>query len=190
MSSRFQQAFEYALEKHREQKRKGSSVPYISHLMSVSALVMEACGDEDQAIAGLLHDVPEDQGGRPALEEIRARFGERVAHIVEGCTDTFEEPKPDWKIRKQQYIEHLKHADNDTKLVSLADKLHNARSILADYRQIREEIWKRFKRGRNEQLWYFGALAAAFEASRSQPGIARLLDEFQRVRRDLEQETR
>ncbi len=188
MNNRFQQAFEYALEKHGGQKRKGTQVPYISHLMSVAALVMEACGDDDQAIAALLHDVPEDQGGRSALEEIRARFGERVAHIVEGCTDTFEDPKPDWRIRKQQYIEHLKHSDSDTRLVSLADKLHNARSILADYRQIREEIWKRFKRGRDEQLWYFRELAVVFEQSRSQPGMARLLDEFQRVRRDLEQE--
>ena len=105
MTGRFAEAFEYAAELHREQTRKGSEIPYLSHLMAVASLVMENGGDEDQAVAALLHDGPEDQGGRATLKEIRRRFGERVASIVEGCTDTFESPKPRWKPRKLGYLE-------------------------------------------------------------------------------------
>src|SRR5580700_7168989 len=130
-----QRAFRYAAKWHAGQSRKATAVPYLSHLMAVASLVLEAGGDEDMAIAALLHDVVEDCGGMPRLREVRKMFGARVAKIVEGCTDTFVEPKPDWIERKRGYIEEVKHADDDTRLVSASDKLHNVRTILTDYRK-------------------------------------------------------
>src|SRR5271154_3673073 len=119
-----QRAFTYAAKWHAGQARKATTVPYLSHLMAVASLVLEAGGDEEMAIAALLHDVVEDCGGMPRLREIRKQFGARVARIVEGCTDSFVEPKPDWLLRKKDYIRELKHADAETRLVSAADKLH------------------------------------------------------------------
>ncbi|HHJ14715.1 MAG TPA: HD domain-containing protein [Gammaproteobacteria bacterium] len=126
---RFESALAFAT-----QARKGTRIPYLSHLLAVSALVLESGGDEDQAIAALRHDAVEDQGGRPALEEIRRRYGDRVAAIVEGCSDTDVIPKPPWKERKQAYVDHLAEAQPDVLLVSLADKVHNLRSIVLDHR--------------------------------------------------------
>ena len=140
---RFQRAFRYAAKMHEGQARKQTAVPYLSHLMAVASLVLEAGGDEDLAIAALLHDVVEDCGGMPRLREIHKQFGPRVAHIVEGCTDTFVEPKPEWSERKRGYLNEVKHADAETRLVSASDKLHNVRTILADYRKDGEAIWKR-----------------------------------------------
>jgi (p)ppGpp synthase/HD superfamily hydrolase len=134
-------------------------VPYLSHLMAVASLVLEAGGDEDMAIAALLHDVVEDCGGMPRLREVRKRFGPRVAKIVEGCTDSFVEPKPEWLERKKKYLREVKHADVETRLVSAADKLHNVRTILADYRQDGESVWKRFSGKREGTLWYYRALS-------------------------------
>lgn len=185
LTGRFREAFSYAADKHQRQARKGSSVPYLSHLMAVTALVLEAGGDEDQAIAALLHDVPEDQGGRAALDEIRTKFGERVAEVVEACTDTFEEPKPEWRSRKQRYVDHLPQAPADAHLVSAADKLHNARAILSDYREAGEKLWPRFKRGRDEQLWYFDALIRAFRGSSRDERVRRIVDELERTVREL-----
>ena len=136
LSRRYAEAFAYASALHARQVRKGTNVPYLSHLMSVSALVLEDGGDEDEAIAGLLHDAVEDQGGRPTLEEIERRFGEKVARIVLACSDSETEPKPPWRERKERYVAHIRHAEADVRRVSSADKLHNARSILADYRVI------------------------------------------------------
>jgi len=127
--------------------------------MSVAALVLEAGGDEDLAIAALLHDVVEDCGGEPMLEEVRRRFGDRVAHIVDGCTDAYTVPKPPWRQRKEEYLQHLKDADGDVRLVSAADKLHNAREILKDVRELGEPVWDRFKGKREGTLWYYRALA-------------------------------
>ncbi len=141
---RLQRAFRYAAEKHAGQTRKQTAVPYLSHLMAVASLVLEAGGDEDMAIAALLHDVVEDCGGMPRLREVRKQFGPRVAKIVEGCTDSFGEPKLEWMERKKGYLREVKDADAETRLVSAADKLHNVRTILADYRRDGESIWKRF----------------------------------------------
>ncbi len=127
--------------------------------MAVASLVLEAGGDEEMAIAALLHDVVEDCGGMPRLEEIRRQFGARVARIVEGCTDSFGEPKPEWIERKKDYLREVKHADSETRLVSASDKLHNVRTILADYRQDGEEIWKRFNGKKEGTLWYYRALS-------------------------------
>jgi (p)ppGpp synthase/HD superfamily hydrolase len=154
-----QRAFRYAAEKHYGQTRKQSAVPYLSHLMAVASLVLEAGGDEDMAIAALLHDVVEDCGGMPRLREIRKQFGPKVAKIVEGCTDSFGEPKPEWVERKKDYLREVKHAGVETRLVSASDKLHNVRTILADYRQHGEAIWTRFTGKREGTLWYYRALS-------------------------------
>ena len=143
--------------------------------MGVSSLVLEAGGDEDLAIAALLHDVVEDCGGMPMLKQVRRRFGTRVAKVVDGCTDAYTEPKPPWRERKESYISHLKKADTDTRLVSAADKLNNVRSILSDYRQLGEAVWSRFNGGREGTLWYYRTLCDEF-----------LRDKRNRITRDLE----
>jgi (p)ppGpp synthase/HD superfamily hydrolase len=160
---RLQRAFRYASEKHSGQTRKQTAVPYLSHLMGVASLVLEAGGDEDLAIAALLHDVVEDCGGMPRLREIRKQFGPRVARIVEGCTDSFVEPKPEWIERKKEYLREVKHADAETRLVSASDKLHNVRTILADYRQDGEAIWPRFNGKKEGTLWYYRALSDEYQ---------------------------
>ena len=162
-SNRFEEALLYATRLHANQARKGSGIPYISHLLAVCALVMEHGGDEDQAIAALLHDSAEDQGGYKTLDDIRARFGERVARLVAELSDTFETPKPPWRARKEAYLAHLPHAAPDSLLISLADKVHNARSILADHDAIGEEIWTRFNHGREGTLWYYRSLVGIFQ---------------------------
>ena len=155
-------AFAFAAEKHKTQTRKASTIPYIAHLMGVASLVLEAGGDEDLAIAALLHDVVEDCGGAPMLREVRLSFGKRVAKVVEGCTDADTDPKPPWRERKEKYLAHLITADADTLLVSAADKLNNVRSILSDYRAIGESVWSRFHGGRDGTLWYYRTLRDVF----------------------------
>ena len=175
LGSRLQRAFRYAAEKHDGQTRKQSAVPYLSHLMAVASLVLEGGGDEDMAIAALLHDVVEDCGGMPRLREIRKQFGHRVAKIVEGCTDSFGEPKPEWVERKKDYLREVKHAGAETRLVSASDKLHNVRTILADYRQHGEDIWTRFTGKRDGTLWYYRALSDEYRR-RSPNRITRELE--------------
>jgi (p)ppGpp synthase/HD superfamily hydrolase len=182
LTRRFEQALLFATRKHAGQIRKGTPAPYISHLMGVAGLVLEAGGDEDLAIAALLHDVVEDCGGAPMLEEIRHRFGKRVAHVVEGCTDTDLDPKPPWRERKENYIKHLRTADADVRLVSAADKVHNSRHILTDYHEVGEEIWERFSGQREGTLWYYCALLKEFR--RRKPN--RLVNELERVFKELE----
>lgn len=184
LGHRFEQAFLFAAEKHADQKRKKTGIPYIAHLLGVASLVLEAGGDEDLAIAALLHDVVEDCGGAPVQKEVRQRFGKRVAHIVEGCTDTDQVPKPPWRKRKADYIKHLQgeDADAEIRLVSAADKLHNARSILTDYREVGESIWERFAGGREGTLWYYRALVEVFREHSSN----RLVEELDRVVTELE----
>ena len=163
LGPRLQRAFRYAAEKHAGQTRKQTSVPYLSHLMAVAALVLEAGGDEDMAIAALLHDVVEDCGGMPRLREIRKLFGARVAGIVDGCTDAYVEPKPEWRTRKEEYLREVKHADTATRLVSAADKLHNVRTIIADYRRDGDTVWGRFKGKKEGTLWYYRALSDEYQ---------------------------
>lgn len=162
LGPRFLRAFHFAAEKHAGQTRKASTIPYIAHLMGVASLVLEFGGDEDMAIAALLHDVVEDCGGASVLSEVRRQFGSRVAKIVDGCTDSDTEPKPPWRGRKQAYIRHLKSADAETRLVSAADKLNNVRSILSDRREVGESVWGRFSGGREGTLWYYRALLEEF----------------------------
>lgn len=166
--SDFEQALSFATRLHERQLRKGTDIPYISHLISVAGLVLEEGGNRDEAIAALLHDAIEDQaeayaGGPNALrDEIRKQFGAPVLRIVEGCTDTEIVPKPPWRQRKEAYIAHLEHASASVLLVSCADKLHNARAILADYRVIGDVLWDRFNGGKAGSLWYYRSLAEVF----------------------------
>jgi (p)ppGpp synthase/HD superfamily hydrolase len=162
LTERFGQALVFAFQLHNPQWRKGSQTPYIAHPLGVASLVLEDGGDEDEAIAALLHDAAEDQGGLETLEQIRGRFGERVASIVDGCTDTYETPKPPWRQRKIDYIAHLRAASPSIWRVSLADKLHNGRAILADLRSQGEQVWQRFNGGKSGSLWYYRNLAQVF----------------------------
>lgn len=175
LGPRLRRAFCYAAEQHDGQTRKQTMVPYLSHLMAVAGLVLEAGGDEDLAIAALLHDVVEDCGGMPRLREIRKQFGPRVAKIVEGCTDAFVVPKPEWLKRKKDYLREVKHADVETRLVSASDKLHNVRTILADYRHEGEAVWSRFTGKKKGTLWYYRALSDEYQR-RSPNRITRELE--------------
>ncbi len=165
LTERFEVALAYASAAHRAQVRKGSGIPYVSHLLAVAALVLEAGGDEDQAIAGLLHDAVEDQGGLARLDDIRARFGDRVADIVWACTDSHEQEKIDWRVRKEAYIEGMAAKPADALLVSLADKTHNLSAIARDHAALGDAVWDRFTGGKDGTLWYYAALADAFEAA-------------------------
>lgn len=169
LTDRFDRALLYATHVHGGQVRKGTSTPYVAHLLAVAATVLEYGGNEDLAIAALLHDCVEDQGGCARLEDVRNRFGERVARIVRACSDSLAdtakgERKAHWKERKLAYIAHLQDADEDILRVSLADKVHNARAILRDLRKpdVGEEIWTRFSQPKAETLWYYRSLAETF----------------------------
>lgn len=176
-------AFAFATTLHADQKRKGpDGAPYISHLLGVCSLVLEAGGEDEQAAAALLHDAAKDKGGRAQLERIRSRFGDRVASIVEACSDTFEDPKPEWRPRKEAYVEHLRGASSDELLVACADKLYNARSILRDFRRVGPAVFERFNAGRTETLWYYLAVADALGASELESW---LVDELRRTVREL-----
>jgi GTP pyrophosphokinase len=163
-------ALDYAALHHDGQRRKGTNIPYLAHLLGACALVLDYGGDEDQAIAGLLHDVIEDCGEQHRAV-VRATFGDRVADMVEGCTDGVpdsEGVKAPWRERKEAYLAHLRDASADTLLVSACDKLHNARAIAADVRGIGADVFTRFKAGRDGTLWYYGALLDVFGARMGQ----------------------
>jgi len=163
LSSRYEAALVMATQLHASQKRKGTSVPYVSHLLAVSSLVLEHGGNENQAIAALLHDAVEDQGGLSTLDKIRDGFGDVVADIVDHCTDAYEDPKPEWRIRKEEFVASIAEKPLDAALVSCADKLHNARAILNDLRSLGDELWGRFTGGKEGTLWYYQSLAGAFD---------------------------
>jgi (p)ppGpp synthase/HD superfamily hydrolase len=187
LTDRFDRALLYATHVHGGQVRKETSIPYVAHLLAVAATVLEYGGSEDMAIAGLLHDAVEDQGGETRLGDIRSRFGDRVADIVRSCSDSIVDSsagqqKEDYHIRKTRYIEHLGTVDQETLLVSLCDKIHNARSILRDLRkpEIGSRVWERFKKPKSDTLWYYRGLANAFQ--KFLPGqLANELDEIVRV---------
>jgi (p)ppGpp synthase/HD superfamily hydrolase len=174
---RFRDALTYAARLHAGQLRKGTSIPYVSHLLAVAAIAIEHGADEDEAIAALLHDTVEDQGGRRRLLEIRRKFGGNVAAIVEGCTDAIApkgKPKPEWRSRKQAYISHLADASPSVLLVSAADKLHNAQSILAELETRGPICFEKFNGKRDGTLWYYRALVSAFSAHGTSPLVAAL----------------
>jgi (p)ppGpp synthase/HD superfamily hydrolase len=180
---RFEEALVYTTRLHNTLFRKGTRIPYIAHLIAVTSLVIEWGGDEDMAIAALLHDAVEDQGGLKTLAEIRQRFGERVARIVEACSDSHETPKPPWRARKDAYLRRLQNEPKDAHIVSLADKLHNARSILFDLRHSGLAVLDRFNGGREGTLWYYRSLVEIFQRIDQLAGV----EELKRVVSEIEQ---
>ena len=192
LTARFTRAADYARSIHIE-RRKGTGIPYMSHLLGVASLVMGEAGHggltvtEDMVIAALLHDAAEDHGGLRRLEDIEANFGANVARMVEGLSDTLAEDsnhKEEWEVRKQRYLDRLRNEPEDVRLISAADKLYNARAVLADYREIGGKVWERFKRGRKEQMWYFKSLIEVFKSFEGN----RIVGELDRVVAELERE--
>ncbi len=190
-TDRLTRAVEYGRHLHIE-RRKGTGIPSMAHLFGVASLVMGEAGltgfpvTEDMVLAALLHDAVEDHGGAARLEDIRQNFGDDVARMVEGLSDTLaEDPdeKESWEERKQGYIDRLRDEPADVRLISAADKLYNARSILEDYRLIGPEVWKRFKRSRDLQIWYYDTILEVFKSA----GKMRIVDELERVVDELRQ---
>jgi (p)ppGpp synthase/HD superfamily hydrolase len=177
---KLEHALLYAYRLHRNQVRKGTGTPYITHLLAVASIVGENGGTEDEVVAALLHDAPEDQGGEATLRDIRLRFGDEVAEIVDGCTDTYQDPKPPWRERKERYLAHLANAPDSVRLVSSADKLHNARSVLSDYRLVGEDLWTRFNGKKVGTLWYYRAIVDTL------PDENPIIEELDRVVTELE----
>lgn len=174
LSTRFNEALVYAAQLHATQRRKGSDTPYVAHLLAVASLVLEHGGDEDTAIAALLHDAVEDQGGPATRAAIAERFGEPVAAIVDACSDAQSFPKPPWRERKLAHLEVVRGADRATRLVLAADKLHNVRSLLADHAREGEAIWSRFRGGRDGTLWYYRAMAEILDGPEACALVAEL----------------
>jgi GTP pyrophosphokinase len=182
LSSRFSDALLYAAELHAAQQRKVSGEPYLAHLLGAASVVLDYGGNEDEAIAALLHDAIEDQGGPAARAEIQRRFGEQVAAIVEGCTDTDAFPKPPWRQRKEAFLERLRAAPPSVRLVVAADKLHNLRALAREYRRLGEGLWKHFQGGREGTLWYHRSVVEILQTG----GNALLVEELQRTLEELE----
>lgn len=179
---KFEEALLYAARLHRDQTRKGTDTPYVTHLLAVASIIGESGGTENEVVAALLHDAPEDRGGKERLQDIRKRFGDEVAEIVAGCTDTYEDPKPEWRPRKEAYVAQVATAPASVQLVSAADKLHNARSILADLRSLGDELWDRFTGDKEGTLWYYRALVEAYAGAGANP----IVEELDRVVREIE----
>jgi len=182
LTERFERALVYSYQLHVTQRRKSTDAPYFAHLMAVAALVLEHGADEDTAIAALLHDAVEDQGGTATRDEIERRFGARVACIVDGCTDTDQHPKPPWRARKEAYLAHLAEADDAVRLISAADKLHNVRDLTAAYRRDGEAVWLNFRGGRDGTRWYYQAVLAELRRRGPQTlveELARAVAEFE-----------
>jgi (p)ppGpp synthase/HD superfamily hydrolase len=184
LGRRFDDAFAYAHAVHAGHTRKGNGVPYIGHLMGVASIVIDDGGSEDEAIAALLHDAPEDCGGRARLEDIRTRFGETVAKIVEDCTDSWDDPKGPWAERKQQYVEHARTLAASSLRVSAADKVHNSYAILRDLRNVGDTVWERFNASADDILAYYQSLVRSYREA----GGGRLVDELDRIVRAIERE--
>jgi (p)ppGpp synthase/HD superfamily hydrolase len=184
LTQRFDEAVWYAHEAHRSQVRKGSDVPYVSHLLGVASIVLDDGGGEDEAVAALLHDAAEDQGGHARLEDIRARFGDGVAQIVEDCTDSWSQPKEPWLERKQAYIQRARKLTGPSLRVSAADKVHNAYAILRDLRNQGERTWERFNATADDVLAYYESLVRAYREA----GGGKLVDELDRIVRGIQRE--
>jgi (p)ppGpp synthase/HD superfamily hydrolase len=174
LSPRFSEALTYVAALHAQQRRKVSGEPYIAHLLAVAAIVLEHGGNEDEAIAALLHDAVEDQGGEATLDEIRRRFGETVAETVAGCSDTMTSPKPAWRQRKEAHIAHLREASPSVRLVVAADKLHNVASLMREYRRRGESLWPIFHGGRDGTFWYYRSVTDVLKQAAATPIVEEL----------------
>jgi GTP pyrophosphokinase len=186
LTARFEGALTLACELHRTQARKGTQIPYVAHLLAVVSIALEHGADEDEAIAAVLHDAVEDQGGAATGDAIERRFGKRVADIVRACSDSDVIPKPPWRERKAAYLAHISEASPSARLVSASDKLHNARALLADHREHGTKLWERFTGGREGTLWYYRRLVDAFQQAPPSGDGKRLVEELDRVVRELE----
>jgi (p)ppGpp synthase/HD superfamily hydrolase len=184
LTNRLDLAFSYAHEVHADQVKKGTSVPYLGHLMGVSSIVLDDGGSEDEAVAALLHDAAEDHGGHERLEDIRSRFGDAVARIVEDCTDSWEAPKPPWLVRKQSYVHHARTLPATSLRVSAADKVHNTYAILRDLRNTGEQVWERYDARADDVLSYYESLVRAYREA----GGGKLVDELERIIRGIHRE--
>jgi (p)ppGpp synthase/HD superfamily hydrolase len=187
LTPRLADALAFAIQVHGNDRRKGTKVPYLAHLLAVCALVLSDGGDEDEAIAGLLHDTLEDHPELVSRGDLKSRFGPRVLRLVEGCTDTPPEYigglKPPWRERKLRYLEHLRQASPDLLRVATADKIDNARAIVADFRSLGNSLWSRFNAGREDQLWFYHSLVETIRAARPP---ARLLEQLEEVVNELD----
>lgn len=177
LTPHFEAALTLACRLHVQQLRKDKQTPYIAHLLSVTALVLENQGTEAEAIAALLHDAIEDQGGNPTRDLIRSQFGDEITAIIDGCTDSNTQPKPPWRQRKQRYLQQLKTASPSVRKVSLADKLHNARSLLQLLQQQGQSAWNCFSGGRAGKLWFYQALLEIYQTPSPEP----MLQELQHI---------
>jgi len=184
LTDRFDAALRYAHQAHATQVRKGTGAPYIGHLLGVASIVLDDGGSEDEAIAGLLHDAAEDQGGRPRLEDIRVHFGDAVTRIVADCTDSWDTPKRPWAERKAAYVEHARSLGPSSLRVSAADKVHNSYAILRDLRNIGEAVWERFSASADDVIAYYQGLVRAYREAGGGP----LVDELERIVRGIERE--
>jgi GTP pyrophosphokinase len=184
LTSRFDDALQYTHEVHRGQARKGSGTPYIGHLLGVASIVLDDGGSEDEAIAALLHDAAEDHGGRERLEEIRTRFGDAVARIVEDCTDSWETPKRSWIERKRGYMDRARTLPGPSLRVAAADKVHNAYAILRDLRNVGDEVWTRFNAPADDVIAYYEGLVRSFRHS----GGGKLVEELERIVKGIQRE--
>jgi len=184
LSEKFEEALIYATQAHGDQVRKKTGIPFVAHILGVTAIALEYGANETEAIGALLHDTVEDCGGEERLRDIRERFGEGIAEIVDGCTDTYETPKPPWLERKRAYIEHLQDSDSSTRLVSASDKLHNTRAILAELRRHGLEVFERFGGKKEGTVWYYRSLVTAF---RQHGDHSDLIDELDRVVSEVEE---
>ena len=183
LSRQFEEALVYATRAHCNQTRKKTGIPYVAHILGVTAIALEYGANETEAIGALLHDTVEDCGGAERLRDVRKRFGDDVARIVNGCTDTDQTPKPPWLERKKAYLAHLKESDTSTRLVSASDKLHNTRAILAELRRSGLEVFDRFAGKKDGTLWYYRALVTTF---RQHGDHTDLIDELDRVVSEIE----
>jgi GTP pyrophosphokinase len=184
LGPRFQEALAFAARIHTGQYRKGTTIPYVSHVLAVAALALENGADEDVAMAAVLHDAVEDGGGLPVLDDIRARFGDRVAGIVMECTDAVATPKPPWRPRKEAYLAHLATASEGARLVTLCDKVHNATSIVRDLGREGTAFWDRFNAGPRDTVWYYRGVLEALSGREDRPLLAVLraaVEELERM---------
>lgn len=170
---RLDEAIALAVDAFRYQRRKGTPVPYLTHLLQVLVWVAEGGGDEDQQIAAVLHDYVEDIEG-VTLADVERRFGPRVARLVDTLSDTQEHPKPPWRPRKEAHIARIRNAEPEAKLLFAADKLHNVRSMVQDHAVIGDDLWRRFRGGRDGTLWYYQAACDALGESWDHPLLHRL----------------
>ena len=186
ISEKFEEALVYATQAHGNQMRKKTGIPFVAHILGVTAIALEYGASETEAISALLHDTVEDCGGADRFRDIREKFGDDVAGIVDGCTDAYETPKPPWLERKRAYIEHLKDSDSSTRLVSASDKLHNTRAILAELRRHGTDVFDRFGGKKDGTLWYYRTLVTAF---REHGNHTDLIGELDRVVTEIEKLT-